>query len=135
MSTPYQKYIKNFSKLHRNKLQRIVDSKPKYPSPFLPRRNLYDKAAENSLKSRNMNRSRHNLPEFLIDKNKAYGNSALDPVRVFSKANNTEQLKVRIDDKLSRFARGNEFPGDNDIDDLLGYLVLLKVAVQNDWRN
>jgi hypothetical protein len=75
------------------------------------------------------------LAEFLIDKNKAYGNSALDPVRVFSKANNTEQLKVRIDDKLSRFARGNEFPGDNDIDDLLGYLVLLKVAVQNDWRN
>ena len=68
MPTPYQEYIKNFSKLPRNKLQRIVDSKPQYPSPFLPRKNLYYKAAENSLKSRNMNRSRHNLPEFLIDK-------------------------------------------------------------------
>jgi hypothetical protein len=41
---------------------------------------------------------------------------------------------VRIDDKLSRFARGGEFPGDNDIDDLIGYLVLLKVALRNNWR-
>ena len=65
---------------------------------------------------------------FLIDKNRAYGNSALDPVRIFSSSDNVEQLKVRIDDKLSRFARGGEYPGDNDIDDLIGYLVLLKIA-------
>ena len=74
------------------------------------------------------------MSEFLIDKNRAYGNSALDPVRIFSNSDNVEQLKVRIDDKLSRFARGNEFPGDNDIDDLIGYLVLLKVANRNNWR-
>jgi hypothetical protein len=74
------------------------------------------------------------LKEFLIIKNNSYGNSALDPVRIFSKLNNVEQLLIRIDDKLSRFARGNEFPGDNDIDDLLGYLVLLKVAHRNNWR-
>lgn len=71
---------------------------------------------------------------FLIDKNRAYGNSALDPVRIFSGSDNVEQLKVRIDDKLSRFARGSEFPGDNDIDDLIGYLVLLKVAIRDNWR-
>lgn len=74
------------------------------------------------------------LAWFLIDKNRAYGNSALDPVRIFSSSDNIEQLKVRIDDKLSRFMRGNEFPGDNDIDDLIGYLVLLKVAQRNSWR-
>lgn len=71
---------------------------------------------------------------FLIDKNRAYGNSALDPVRIFSNSDNVEQLKVRIDDKLSRFARGGEFPGDNDIDDLIGYLVLLKIAKRDNWR-
>ena len=71
---------------------------------------------------------------FLIDKNRAYGNSALDPVRIFSNSDNVEQLKVRIDDKLSRFARGTDFPGDNDIDDLIGYLVLLKVAIRDNWR-
>jgi len=65
---------------------------------------------------------------FLIDKNRAYGDSALDPVRVFSKADVFEQLYVRIDDKLSRFMRGHNYPGDDDIDDLLGYLLLLKVA-------
>lgn len=75
------------------------------------------------------------LADFLIEKNKSYGNSALDPVRIFSNSDNVEQLKVRIDDKLSRFARGSEYPGDNDIDDLLGYLVLLKVAIRNEWRD
>lgn len=74
------------------------------------------------------------LSNFLINKNRAYGNSALDPVRIFSESDNIEQLKVRIDDKLSRFARGNHFPGDNDIDDLIGYLVLLKVAQKDNWR-
>lgn len=64
----------------------------------------------------------------LQEKNAAYGDSALDPVRIFSKANAVEQLLVRIDDKLSRFARGTAYPGDNDIDDLIGYLVLLKIA-------
>ena len=68
------------------------------------------------------------ITSMLIDKNMAYGDSALDPVRIFSKANAIEQLLVRIDDKLSRFARGTDYPGDNDIDDLIGYLVLLKIA-------
>ena len=66
--------------------------------------------------------------KMLISKNKAYGNSALNPVRVFSKASPQEQILVRIDDKLSRLARGSEYPGDDTIDDLLGYLVLLKMS-------
>lgn len=68
------------------------------------------------------------INDMLIAKNQAYGDSALDPVRIFSKSNNVEQILVRIDDKLSRFARGTSYPGDNDIDDLIGYLVLLKIA-------
>jgi hypothetical protein len=68
----------------------------------------------------------------LIRKNIAYGNSALDPIRIFSKADAREQLHVRIDDKLSRIMRGTEYIGDNDIDDLIGYLVLLKIAKDKD---
>jgi hypothetical protein len=68
------------------------------------------------------------ISDMLIAKNNAYGDSALDPVRIFSKADSEEQLLVRIDDKLSRFARGESYPGDNDVDDLIGYLVLLKIA-------
>ena len=68
------------------------------------------------------------IGDLLKEKNKAYGNSALDPIRIFSKASTQEQLNVRIDDKLSRLARGNEYPGDDTINDLLGYLILLKMA-------
>jgi hypothetical protein len=68
----------------------------------------------------------------LQEKNYAYGDSALEPVRIFSKADAKEQLLVRIDDKLSRFAKGKSYPGDNDINDLIGYLVLLKIAKERD---
>jgi hypothetical protein len=64
----------------------------------------------------------------LLEKNRAYGNSALDPVRIFSKADPVEQLNVRIDDKLSRIARGSEYAGDDTELDLIGYLVLRRVA-------
>ena len=75
-----------------------------------------------------INRVCDEIKEMLMQKNLAYGDSALDPVRIFSKASATEQILVRIDDKISRFARGKSYPGDNDIVDLIGYLVLLKVA-------
>lgn len=67
------------------------------------------------------------LRKFLIAKNRAYGNSAMEPVRVFSKADPVEQLRVRIDDKLSRLLRGADCGEDTEMD-LLGYLTLLQVA-------
>ena len=70
----------------------------------------------------------HEIAHMLIKKNIAYGNSALDPVRIFSRADAREQLHVRIDDKLSRIMKGTSYVGDNDIEDLIGYLVLLKIA-------
>ena len=71
------------------------------------------------------------IAEMLIKKNVSYGNSALSPVRIFSKADPKEQLMVRLDDKLSRIKNNESFPGDNDIDDMIGYLVLYKIANQN----
>lgn len=68
------------------------------------------------------------IAEMLIKKNISYGNSALEPIRIFSKADSKEQIKVRIDDKLNRIQNDQAFPGDNDIDDLIGYLILLKIA-------
>jgi hypothetical protein len=68
------------------------------------------------------------LAEMLINKNVSYGNSALNPIRIFSKADTVEQIKVRIDDKLNRLKNGSSYMGDNDIDDMLGYLILLKIA-------
>jgi hypothetical protein len=62
--------------------------------------------------------------DMLIEKNRAYGNSVGDPVRIFSSVDEIEQINVRIDDKLSRIAKGHEFQGDDTELDLIGYLVL-----------
>jgi hypothetical protein len=67
------------------------------------------------------------LRALLIEKNQSYGDSALNPVRIFSKAEPTEQLRIRIDDKLSRIMRSGNTTEDT-LTDLLGYLVLLRIA-------
>lgn len=75
------------------------------------------------------------LEALLHEKNAAYGNSALDPVRLFSKASPVEQLLVRIDDKISRISRGDFTKVRHEdlkvtVKDMLGYLILIRVA----WR-
>ena len=72
------------------------------------------------------------IAKLLIRKNKAYGDSALNPSRIFSKADPVEQIKVRIDDKLSRLQRcPTDMLADEDtVLDLIGYLILLRLAQQ-----
>ena len=67
-----------------------------------------------------------NLSEMLKAKNRAYGNSFSDPVRIFSRATAEEGLNIRIDDKLSRIARGQSAGEDAELD-LIGYLILKRV--------
>jgi hypothetical protein len=68
------------------------------------------------------------IKTMLVDKNRKYGDSALNPVRIFSKTSPQEQIRVRIDDKLSRVASGQLDDEEDVIDDLIGYLVLLKLS-------
>lgn len=71
------------------------------------------------------------LADFLVGKNRAYGNSAAEPVSVFAKRlDKLAQIDVRIDDKLSRLQKGQEYPGDDTVWDLAGYLVL-RMIVKN----
>ena len=70
----------------------------------------------------------NNITKMLIEKNRKYGNSALKPQRIFSKASATEQIKVRIDDKLSRMKNQQNDEDEDVINDLIGYLILLKIA-------
>ena len=70
------------------------------------------------------------IGDMLIEKNRKYGNSALEPIRVFSKASSKEQILVRLDDKLSRL-KNQQIDEDEDvINDLIGYLFLLKLYYQ-----
>ena len=70
------------------------------------------------------------IKNLLLEKNLKYGDSAIDPSRIFSKASAVEQILVRIDDKLSRISKGAGLLGSDEdvVDDLIGYLVLLKIA-------
>ena len=61
----------------------------------------------------------------LMAKNRKYGNSATNPVRAFSKADPKEQIRVRMDDKISRLVRSKSNNDDEDVpQDLLGYLTI-----------
>lgn len=68
------------------------------------------------------------IRDMLLDKNESYGNSALDPVRIFSDADADEQLRTQIDHKLSRIQKGHDYENEDTILDLIGYLILLKIA-------
>jgi phage shock protein A len=72
------------------------------------------------------------VKELLLQKNQKYGNSALQPSRIFSKASAVEQLLVRIDDKLNRIQKGAGLLAEDEdvIMDLIGYLVLLKIGLK-----
>lgn len=72
------------------------------------------------------------IEEMLIYKNSLYGDSALNPLRIFSKASPKEQINVRIDDKLSRIANSLNMDDEDSILDLTGYLILLLVSREHE---
>lgn len=75
------------------------------------------------------------IKDLLISKNLKYGNSALEPLGVFSKLSAEDGLLVRIDDKLKRIKNGSLDRDDEDvINDLIGYLVLLKILGNNERK-
>ena len=67
----------------------------------------------------------------LLLKNDAYGDSALNPANIFSHGNAVDSLCARIDDKLMRIKmRGITDETEDTVQDLIGYLILLKVALR-----
>jgi hypothetical protein len=78
------------------------------------------------------------VKELLLAKNREYGNSAFEPVGIFSAPDPEQQMRVRIDDKLKRLAnlramaeRGESPTIAEDTEkDLIGYLLLLRA-----WRS
>lgn len=74
-----------------------------------------------------------NFKLFLVEKNKRYGNSALEPVQIFSQNTPEDQILNRLDDKLSRIKnRGKGVKlKKNDVSDVMGYISLL--MIKNEW--
>ena len=71
------------------------------------------------------------IVKLLKEKNTAYGDTALNPANIFSKLDSTEAICARIDDKLSRIKnRGIDDKTEDTVDDVIGYLLLLKMSME-----
>lgn len=70
------------------------------------------------------------LNSLLQYKNINYGDAALNPLKIFSKADASNSIALRIDDKINRVLNSSELRK-NDVVDCLGYLVLL--CASKDW--
>ena len=70
----------------------------------------------------------NDIKKLLLFKNERYGNSALEPIRIFSKDSPLAQLEVRIDDKLSRIANQSAGEDEDAVLDLIGYLLIYRLA-------
>jgi hypothetical protein len=82
--------------------------------------------------------------ELLLKKNYAYGDTANNPLQIFSKLSAKEGILARIDDKLSRIKNlsinhiGNnpieDESGVDTIKDITGYLILLLVQFRKEEK-
>lgn len=68
-----------------------------------------------------------------MEKNEKYGDSALEPLNIFSEAGPVAGIKMRIDDKLKRIKNAGLVDATEDtLQDLAGYLILLMIAKDNE---
>ena len=73
----------------------------------------------------------NNFGNFLKEKNKRYGDSAISPMQLFSKLDASNSICIRIDDKLNRIKNSQEGLRKSDVCDLFGYLALF--MIEKDW--
>lgn len=67
------------------------------------------------------------LAELLKERHQHHGNAVFEPEGVFSTASPKERIHIMLDYKLARYRQGSsELRGEN-LDDMLGYLLLLKM--------
>ena len=70
------------------------------------------------------------MRDLLLYKNQKYGDSALNPKKIFYKGDARNSILIRLDDKLGRImANTNDTPRINDIADIIGYCTLLLISM------
>jgi len=70
------------------------------------------------------------MKDLLLYKNEKYGDSAINPKKVFYKGDSTNSILIRLDDKIGRImANQSETPRINDTVDIIGYCTLLLISM------
>lgn len=67
------------------------------------------------------------LFEFLVEKNRKYGDSVLTPISCFSKLSPVEGVNIRLDDKIKRLMSAQQDETEDVELDLIGYLLIKQV--------
>lgn len=68
--------------------------------------------------------------DLLLYKNQKYGDSAINPKKIFYKGDSTNSILIRLDDKLGRvMSNTEEKPRVNDVADIIGYCTLLLISM------
>jgi len=86
-----------------------------------------EKDSETATTTENIKKVCRSIMGVLVEKNNRYGNSALEPKKIFSGLNSEEGIRIRLDDKLGRIKNSQELRK-NDVADLIGYAILLSVT-------
>lgn len=70
------------------------------------------------------------MKDLLLYKNQKYGDSAINPKKIFYKGDSTNSILIRLDDKLGRvMSNTEEKPRVNDVCDIIGYCTLLLISM------
>ena len=110
------KYNEHYLDTNRNGKDDLQNTKVKEPNEIVEFHNKLDDILLN-------------VGNLLKSKNEAYGNTSLNPPKIFSKLDSSEALCARIDDKIMRIKnRGLVSATEDTLTDLIGYLLLLKMS-------
>ncbi|MGI5116680.1 hypothetical protein [Treponema sp. SP13] len=70
------------------------------------------------------------IRDLLLYKNRRYGDSALNPKKIFYKGDARNSILIRLDDKLGRIMTNTDnTPRINDVADIIGYCTLLLISM------
>ena len=70
------------------------------------------------------------MKDLLLYKNQKYGDSAINPKKIFYKGDSTNSILIRLDDKIGRvMSNTEEKPRVNDVCDIIGYCTLLLISM------
>ena len=70
------------------------------------------------------------MKDLLLYKNSKYGDSAINPKKIFYKGDSTNSILIRLDDKIGRvMSNPDEKPRVNDVCDIIGYCTLLLISM------
>jgi hypothetical protein len=73
---------------------------------------------------------------FLIKKNRAYGNSAFEAINVYAKGSALDLMKLRMDDKLKKMLKGNDLAEEKEdaAKDFCGYWHLMEILKEKEME-